>query len=58
MKALTVFTHPAVQLEIDDASVPAYTIGKLRKHALPQAGKLTPELYQEVSSCLERVTLS
>jgi len=58
VKVLTVFTHPDVELEIEDASMPAYVIAKLRKHAVPQAGRLSPQLYEELTACLERVTRS
>ncbi|MFH1185644.1 MAG: nuclease-related domain-containing protein [Chloroflexota bacterium] len=58
VEVLTVFTHPSVELEIEDAAVPAHKIAKLRKHAVPQGGKLAPELYEELAACLERATLS
>jgi len=58
IKVLTVFTHPAVGLEIEDPAVPAHRIAKLRKHAVPQGGRLAPGLYEELAACLERVTLS
>jgi len=57
VQALTVFTHPAVELEIEDAALPAYKLAKLRKHAVPQGGKLPPALYQELAAYLERITL-
>jgi len=58
VRALTVFTHPAVELEIADASVPAYKVEKLRKHAVPAGGKLAPRLYDELAARLEKATIS
>lgn len=57
VKALTVFTHPAVELDIAEAVVPAYKIDKLRKHVVPQAAKLMAGLYEELAAILERRTL-
>lgn len=57
IKVLTVFTHPAVQLELDDASVPAVAIGKLRKQLTSQGARLAQPLYDDLASQMERATL-
>ena len=58
MNVMTVFSHPAVDLEISDPSVPAYALAKLRKHVVPQGARLAPGLYEELSACLEQATVS
>jgi hypothetical protein len=58
IKALTVFTHPAVELEIQGGSIPACKIEKLRKQASIAGERLAPETYEKVSSYLERLTVS
>ena len=58
IKALTVFTHPATELEIEGvSSFPACKIEKLRKQAAFNAGRLEPQTFEKVSSFLERITL-
>lgn len=57
VKVLTIFTHPSSELEIEDASVPALKLAKLRKHAVPQGGRMNPGLYEDLAACLERATL-
>ncbi len=57
IKALTVFTHPAVLLEIEEASIPACKIDKLRKQAVINAPRLAPEIYEKLSDFLERITV-
>ena len=58
IKALTVFTHPAAELELEGAAVPACKIEKLRKQASIQGERLAPETYDKISSYLERLTVS
>lgn len=58
VKTLTVFTHPAVELEVDSPSVPAYKVDKLRKHIALTGSKLSENLYEELAEALERATLS
>lgn len=58
IRVLTVFTHPAVQLELDNGSIPAITVAKLRKQLASQGSKLAPAVYDDLAACLERVTLS
>ncbi|HUH98763.1 MAG TPA: nuclease-related domain-containing protein [Anaerolineales bacterium] len=58
VKALTVFTHPAVELDIDDPSIPACKIDKLRRQVGIHAERLSPDVYEKLSSYLERLTVS
>jgi hypothetical protein len=57
VKALTVFTHPAAELEFDVAGVPACKIDKLRKQSTVPGPKLTPEVYEKLASYFERLTM-
>ncbi len=58
IKVLTVFTHPAVDLEAEGATFPACKVGKLRKQATVSASRLDLETYEKLSSYLERLTLA
>ncbi len=57
IKALTVFTHPGVDLEIEGASFPACRIDKLRKQSTLEADRLTSETYDKLAAFLEKATL-
>ena len=57
MKALTVFTHPATELEVQRPPFPACTIGKLRKQAATQGPKLVRETYERLASAFEPLTV-
>ncbi len=58
IKALTVFTHPDVDLEIEGASAyPACRILKLRKQATLGASRLSAETYESLAAFLEKATL-
>ena len=57
VKVLTVFTHPAVDLQMDEGNVPAMVIAKLRKQASPTGARLSPSFYEELAACLERATV-
>ncbi len=57
VKALTVFTHPAVELEVDRGPIPACTIDKLRKQAAIPGPRLSPEAYEKLSTYLEHLTI-
>jgi hypothetical protein len=57
IKILTVFTHPAVDLEAEGAAFPACKVGKLRKQATVSASRLDAETYEKLASYLERRTL-
>ncbi len=56
VKALTVFTHPGVELEFDGPGVPACKLEKLRKQANVPGARLAPEVYDKLGSYLERLT--
>lgn len=57
IKALTVFTHPVVELKVEGASVPVCRIEKLRKQVAINVERLSPEIYEKLSSYLERATV-
>lgn len=57
IKILTVFTHPAVDLEVEGATFPACKVGKLRKQAAVSASRLDAETYEQLAGLLERHTL-
>jgi hypothetical protein len=54
VKPLIVFTHPAVELTMEqDCPVPVYLVEKLKKHVPIDGPRLSPEAYQAVASFLE-----
>ncbi len=57
VKTLTVFTHPAVDLEIEGGPIPACKIEKLRKQASVPGPRLSQEAYDKLSSYLEHLTV-
>ena len=57
IKALTVFTHPTVELDIEGPSIPVCKIEKLRKQMMMSTERLAPETYEKLSAYLERVTV-
>ncbi|HEX8991199.1 MAG TPA: nuclease-related domain-containing protein [Anaerolineales bacterium] len=57
IRAVTVFTHPAVDLEVEGGSVPACKIDKIRKQASISGPRLAPDVYEKVSSYFERLTV-
>ena len=57
IKALTVFTHPAAELELEGASIPACKIEKLRKQVAMNSARLGPETYEKLSAVLQGATL-
>lgn len=57
IKALTVFTHPAVELEVDGGPIPACKVDKLRKQISMPGSRLAPQTYEKVCGYLERLTV-
>ncbi len=57
VKVLTVFTHPAVELEVDGGPIPACKVDKLRKQVSIPGSRLAPEAYDKISSYLENLTV-
>jgi len=57
IKVLTVFTHPATDLEIEGTSIPACKLEKLRKQAVIVSDKLNAETYEKLSLFLEHLTV-
>ncbi len=57
VKALTVFTHPATELDVEGGPIPACKIEKLRKQVTIPGERLSPETYEKISSWLDRLTV-
>jgi hypothetical protein len=57
-RPIVVFTHPAVNLEIKDAPIPVCKVDKLKKQVVVNAPRLSPGLYEKLSSFLERKTVN
>jgi hypothetical protein len=57
VKALTVFTHPGAELDIEGGGIPACRIEKLRKQVSMPGARLDPALYESISLYLEQLTL-
>jgi hypothetical protein len=57
IKALTVFTHPVVELEVDGGPIPACKIDKLRKQISMPGSRLATDSYDKISSYLEKLTV-
>ena len=57
VKALTVFTHPGAELEIEGTSIPACKLEKLRKQSGIVSEKLADESYEKLRSFLEHLTV-
>ena len=58
IKALTVYTHPAAELEIEGTDVPVCKLEKLRKQVNIISERLAPKSYNKLSSFLKRLTVS
>jgi hypothetical protein len=57
VKAVTVFTHPMAELEVDGGPIPACKIEKLRKQVTIPGERLAPETYEKISAWLDRLTV-
>ncbi len=57
VKAVTVFTHPGVELEVDGGPIPACKIDKLRKQASIPGPRLPGDVYDKICSYLEKLTV-
>ncbi len=57
IKALTVFTHPAAELEVEGGPIPACKVDKLRKQVSIPGARLTPDVYDKICSYLEKLTV-
>ncbi len=57
VKALTVFTHPAAELDVEGGPIPACKIEKLRKQVTIPGERLSMESYEKLSSWLDRLTV-
>jgi hypothetical protein len=52
-----VFLHPLAQIDVKGSPVPVCKADKLRKTVVVKAPKLDPEIYEQISSFLEKNTI-
>ena len=57
IRSVVVFTHPFVQLDIENAPIPICKVGKVRKQITSKAPKLAPELYERLDSFFQSKTI-
>jgi hypothetical protein len=57
VSGVVVFLHPMAQIEVKGAPVPVCKLDKLRKTVVIKAPKLDPDIYEQISTFLEKSTL-
>jgi hypothetical protein len=57
IRSVVTFTHPAVNLRVDQAEVPVCKVDKLRKQAQGRGAKLAPQVYEALAKFLEDATI-
>jgi hypothetical protein len=57
VRAVVVFTHPLVQLDLENPPIPVCRAEKLKKQLSHKAPRLAPELYEKLGSYFERKTM-
>ncbi len=57
IKSVVTFTHPAVELDVDESPIPIYKIDKLKKQVALNAPRLTTEQYEKTARFLESLTV-
>jgi hypothetical protein len=57
IKSIVVFTHPAVNLDIEESPISVCKIDKIKKLITLNAPRLAPELYEKLCSLLESRTV-
>ena len=57
VRSVVVFTHPLVQLAIENAPLPVCKVDKLKKQIPSKGSRLAPELYQKLDSFLAGKTI-
>jgi len=57
IRSIVVFSHPLVQLDIENAPIPICKADKLRKQISSKAPRLAPGVYEKLSSFLEGKTI-
>jgi hypothetical protein len=48
IRSVVVFTHPLVQLDVENPPIPVCKVEKLKKQISNKAPRLTPELYEKL----------
>jgi hypothetical protein len=56
IKSVVVFTNPAVQLDIDSASIPVVKVEKLRKHIQTDTLRLEADVYTKLDDYFTNLT--
>jgi hypothetical protein len=56
IKSVVVFTHPAVQLDVEAAPIPVVKVEKLRKQIATDAPRLDPDVYTQLDAFFENLT--
>ncbi len=56
IRPMIVFTHPLVQLDVENAPIPICKVDKMKKHITSKMPRLAPELYEELGAFLENKT--
>jgi hypothetical protein len=56
VKSVVAFTHPSVDLDLEETPVPVCKADKLKKYVAWNAPKLAPEVYEKLDIFLARVT--
>lgn len=57
IKPVITFTHPAVELDVDESSIPICKADKLKKQVVLNAPRLTTEQYEQIARLLESLTI-
>lgn len=56
VRSMVVFTHPLVELEIENPPIPVCSVQKLKKQLVAKTPKLTQELYDKLATYFENQT--
>jgi hypothetical protein len=57
IKPLVVFTHPAVELKVEDASIPVVKVDKLRKHIPTNLARMDEDTFNKLDDYFRRLTV-
>ena len=56
IKSMIIFTHPAVELDVDGASLPVMKVEKLRKQITTNQNKIGDDLYTQLDEYFKNLT--